>query len=203
MTLSQDANGRTDAAISFLREPLANILESGVEALLLAHWQEVAHDRDVIALRPDWRRYLADEEAGNFIAYTLRRGAHLIGYNAFFLGRNHHYMDHVFAVNDVIYLRPEERGADGLRMIILAEKEIKALGVSKIFYHIKADHALGSPDGDSLTALEGRLELEELLGRPLRDDFFQMGGNTVGAALAALGYSLVEHSWGRLLTGAP
>lgn len=192
------ARTRTNEA-TFAAEPLAGILESGLEALLDAHWAEVAHDKDLIALAPDWDEYLALERSGKFIGYTLRRNGTLIGYNAFFVLRSMHYKAHVFAQNDVIYLRPEERGLDGIALVVNAERALKAMGVTKVFYHTKADAHLGSRSGDSLEAIEHRLELETLLDIDLTDQAFDEADTTLGGALRVLGYGHVENHFGKLL----
>lgn len=187
----------------FAREPLAAMLEDGLEALLRAHWSEVAHDKDVIELDPDWPEYFALEQAGKFVGFSLRRGKNLIGYAGYIVVRSLHYKAHAFAMNDVIYLKPEERGVDGVALILNAERALKTLGATKVFYHAKVDAVLGSPSGDSLEAIEDRLAMEDVgdeFGMTLPETFFyQMGDRTLGGVLSALGYGHVENHWGKLL----
>lgn len=184
--------------IVFAREPLAAMLDSGLEALLRAHWKEVALDQDVIAYNPDWDEYLACEARRSFVAWSLRKDGELIGYNAFFVIRAMHYKDHAFAMNDVIYLKPDERGVEGLAMILLTERDLRDMGVSKAFYHVKTAVMLGTDEGDSLDALEQLQELEERLNMKLPEAIYSTD-HTLGGVLAALGYGHGENHFGKLL----
>lgn len=183
--------------LTFACELLSSLLEDGLEGLLVDHWAEVAHDRELIALNPDWGQYLAEEKAGRFLSYSVHAGTTLVGYSGFFVLRSMHYRDHVFAVNDVIYLRPQERGVDGLALIVNVERDLAKRGVSKVFYHVKNDAVLGSPAGDSLEAIEERLEAEDLLGTEI--DPRALESRTLGGVLGALGYTNIESHYGKLL----
>lgn len=175
----------------------------GLEALQAAHWREVAVDKDKIPLSVDWNRYVATEEAGAFMAFAMSDGDALVGYNAFFTNRHFHYSTTVFAVNDVIYVRPENRGLDGIRFILSAEKELAGLGVRKILYHSKehvffAGATRGSGAIDSLDNLDRLMELEE----EFRVEFphgFGAEDLTFGGLLKMIGYTKEETTWGKLL----
>ena len=179
------------------REPLSGILESGLADLLVAHWGEVAHDRDQINLDPDWDGYLQDEREHRLLAWSARRGGKLVGYNAFFTVRPRHYRANLFAINDVIYLKPGERGAAGVQLIIEVEKALKALGAAKVFYHVKTDAILGQ-HGDSLENVEDLLKVEEATGTSIPDEVLA-SDRTLGAVLRALGYNHIENHFGKLL----
>lgn len=183
------------------REPLSGILESGLADLLRAHWEEVAHDRDQIILDPDWPGYLEDERQHRFLAWSARRAGVLVGYSGFYVVPHRHYRKSLFAVNDVIYLAPQERGAAGVSLIVQVEKALKEMGAAKVFYHVKTDALLGSA-GDSLEAVEDLQELEEVTGVELPDAIYS-SDRTLGAVLLALGYNHVENQFGKLLLGAP
>lgn len=188
--------------MEFAREPLTAILESGLEPLLRAHWSEVAHDKDVIVLNPDWAEYFDQERAGRFVAFSLRDDGDLVGYTAFFIVRSLHYRDHVFAMNDVIYLRPETRGVEGLRMVLRAEAELRKAFVTKVFYHVKADALLGMPEGDSLAAVEAVMAVEQEFDIEI-PDAAAGDDRTLGGVLRALGYRHVENHFGKLLKEKP
>lgn len=192
-------NMATAIELTFAQEPLAGIRESDLDALLRAHHAEVAHDKDVFDLDPDWEEYFRAEAQGRFVAFTLRRGLSLVGYNAFYVIRSMHYRKYAFAVNDVVYLKPEERGLDGLRLLVESEKQLRLMNVAKVFYHVKVDAVLGSPAGDSLEAIEERLELEDMLGVELPDFGMAIGDRTLGGVLESLGYSHFENHFGKLL----
>lgn len=184
--------------VTFAREPLVAMLESGLEDLLRQHWKEVALDQDAIAYNPDWTEYMALEDSRRFFAWSMRKGDELIGYNAFFVVRSMHYKDHAFAMNDVIYLRPDQRGVLGLEMILRTEGELRTMGVSKAFYHVKTAVKLGAENGDSLDALEELQELEERLDVKLPEAMFT-SDRTLGGVLVALGYGHGENHFGKLL----
>ncbi len=183
--------------IVIAREPLSNILESGLAELLVAHWKEVAHDQGEIALDPDWDGYLQDERDHRFIAWSARRDGALVGYNAFFTVRPRHYRANIFAINDVIYLKPGERGAAGVHMIVEVEKALQGLGVTKAFYHVKTDVVLGQV-GDSLEQVEDLMKVEEATGIQLTDEVLATD-RTLGGVLRALGYNHIENHFGKLL----
>lgn len=153
---------------------LDDLLADGFEDLLLAHWEEVATDRDVIPFAPDWERYRMMERNGMFRILAMRHNGRLIGYNGFFIAPNLHYSTSLQAINDVIYVDPTYRGA-GVRLIREAEKRLMELGVQKIHYHVKIAVNIGRD------------------GRPA----------TVGDLLARMGYVHVEQMFAKLLRRSP
>lgn len=181
------------------REPLAGLLDAGLETLLRAHWEEVAHNRESIPLDPDWSGYLEDERSGRFIAWSARKDGKLIGYNAFYVMKHRHYRSTSFAVNDVIFLAKHARGAAGVALVIEVEKELKAMNVAKAFYHAKIDALLGER-GDSLEMIAEINEVEEITGMNLPDAIFS-NDHTLGAVLVALGYLHTENQFGKFLAG--
>lgn len=108
------------------------------EPLLAAHWQEIALNRDLIPLAPDWPAYEALEAAGVLRIFTARDGGRLVGYFAVFVRPHLHYRDTIFAVNDVIYLAPEHRrGWAGPRLIQFAERCLRDDGVTVLAINTK------------------------------------------------------------------
>lgn len=124
--------------LSFAWEPIERLLGEGFEDLLVSHWEEVALEQSIIPLEVDWPRYITMEKAGTLKVLAMRRGARFVGYNAFFISPSMHYRNTLHAVNDVIYVDPEERrGSAGVRLIREADRLLKGLGVVKVVYHIK------------------------------------------------------------------
>jgi hypothetical protein len=173
---------------------------SGLSELLRAHWEEVADDKSVIALNVDWSAYLQMEKAGSFVGFSVRAGTALVGYSGFFVNRSPHYRDHVFALNDVIYLKPAYRGVTGLRLIIETETALADMGVSKILYHTKATALLGNETRDSLSVIEDFLDVEDKYKIRLSDELMA-GAGTLAEVLRGLGYSHAENIMGKLLVG--
>jgi len=101
------------------------------EELIRLHWEEIALNKEVIKLNPDWESYEALEEAGTLKIFTARDGSNLVGYFVVLVGRSLHYKDHIFAENDIIYLHKDYRkGYTGIKLIKFAEKCLKEDGVS-------------------------------------------------------------------------
>ena len=101
------------------------------EELIRLHWEEIALNKEVIKLNPDWESYGALEEAGTLKIFTARNGSNLVGYFVVLVGRSLHYKDHIFAENDIIYLHKDYRkGYTGIKLIKFAEKCLKEDGVS-------------------------------------------------------------------------
>jgi GNAT superfamily N-acetyltransferase len=125
-------------------ESLDRALASGLEDMLVQHWEEVALDRDRFPLVPDWDRYRMLERVGVLRAVSLRTDAGLLGYNVFFVQPTLHYSTSTWAVNDILYLHPDHRkGLAGARLIRGAEPMLATLGVQKVIYHTKLDLYFG------------------------------------------------------------
>ena len=114
-----------------------------LEELITDHWNEVATNKDVIKLDPDWDAYAKLEEMNMLLTLCLFVNDVLVGYSIFIINRALHYRTTAVAFNDVIYLTPKYRqglGGYGIRLIHAAEKHLKSMSVDKITYHIKLDH---------------------------------------------------------------
>lgn len=117
---------------------LQPLLDLGLEDLLIHHWEEVALDQGRIPFDPDWDRLRRAERDGTLKIVAARRGGRLLGYNAFFVMGHMHYRSTLHALNDVIYVDPEERkGGLGLRLVRKSERLLAEIGVVKVFYHTK------------------------------------------------------------------
>lgn len=122
---------------SIQREDLAALRNSVGEVLLYEHWQEVAHYQD-IALEVNWPLYEDAERRGKFRLYTVRNGSEVIGYAAFFVNFNPHYMSSYQAVQDVLYLAPAYRKASiGSHLVAYADSMLRAEGIQVTYQHSK------------------------------------------------------------------
>lgn len=124
-------------------EPVQCLLDEGLEKLLYRHWREVALDQEEVPLDPDWSCIWRMEQQGVFRTAALRRDSKLIGYSAFCIIPHLHHRGTLHALNDVIYVDPQERGAAGVKLIRGCERMLKELGVRKIVYHSKLHLKLG------------------------------------------------------------
>lgn len=128
----------------FIIERLAHV-RADIEPLLEDHYKEVAMYQDKIKLNVDWKAYELLEKNDKLRIMTWRENMELIGYNVFFLNQNAHYQDHLYAVNDIIYVRPDHRGPEVKVFIDACEQAMVDEGVSVITYHMKEQkpfHAL-------------------------------------------------------------
>lgn len=123
--------------ITFQVESFEDTVEE-MKPLFDLHWEEIAIHRDKIKLNPDYEQYALLCEAGALHIVTARDGGKMIGYFISFLQPHLHYLDHTFAINDVLFLLPEYRHTDiGAGMFMYAEEKLKEAGASVIIIHMK------------------------------------------------------------------
>lgn len=116
-----------------------------IEPLLALHWAEIANNRDVVKLNPDWEKYAKIDASGLVTFFTVRDGGRLVGYSLFITFPLLHYKDVITATNDIIFLLPEYRkGTCGTRLIKMCHDELMKSGVDKILWHVKP-HSDWSP----------------------------------------------------------
>jgi len=126
--------------VTYGRESVADI-KADIEGLLSQHWEEIAMYKDKVKLATDWDTYLKMDEDDTFICLAARDEGKLIGYYASFLMPNLHYMNDLFAVNDVLFLHPDYRkGKNAVGLIKYAESFFKDMGASVITIHMKVSN---------------------------------------------------------------
>ena len=103
-------------------------------ALFVKHWQEVALNHETVPLDIAYDRYDALADAGALHILTVRKHSTLIGYHVAIVSGHLHYAGTLHGITDVYWIAPEHRaGRTGLRMFQAVERELKALGVKKLF----------------------------------------------------------------------
>lgn len=123
--------------VNYQQEFLVQV-ENEARPLLEEHWQEIALNKEKIRLNPDWERYHCLEDEGLLKIFTAREEGKLVGYFVVVASKGLHYKDHVFAVNDIIYLHPDYRkGRTGIKLIQFAEKCLQQDGVSVLTINTK------------------------------------------------------------------
>ena len=106
--------------------------------LVVEHWEEIAVNKDKVLLNPDIQKYIDLNEMGILDVYTARDGGKLIGYFVTMKSPHLHYQDHVFAMNDIIYVDPAYRKSTvAYRLVKFAEADLKAQGVSVLMINMK------------------------------------------------------------------
>lgn len=196
----------TDLKIAW--EPLDTLLDEGIEDLVRAEWEEVSVDRERMPLALDWDEYRKLEELHMFRCLGCRRDDKLIGFSSFVLLKGHmHYKMTPHALNDAIYVSPTERGITGIRLLLEAERQIRALyapGIVRVLYYSKDDIVFGRRATDAgLDSLDAAAEVIALM-----DEFDvelpQMDPPTTGSLgdlLAYIGYKRFETAYGKFIGG--
>lgn len=118
-----------------------NIEES--KALTKEHWKEIAHYED-IPLDPDYDQYVQLEEIGftRFFVARDNSGA-MVGYALYFIRPHIHYKSSLQSVQDIIFIKKENRGKGG-SFIMWIDEKLRAEGVQVTYHHIKKAHNWGA-----------------------------------------------------------
>ena len=104
-----------------------------IKSLINQAWEEVGHGSlEDKPPRPNWDTYRKLEVAGKVTALTVRDAGGLVGYCTLFFSEALHHLSAKKAYTDSLYLRPEHRGMNGIRLIQEAEKVAKRRGVSEL-----------------------------------------------------------------------
>ena len=115
-----------------------------IKPLLDEHWKEIALHQDDIKLEPNWNSYSRMAEQGALRVYTARKNGKLVGYFVVFVLPSMHYMRHLFANNDILFLKKSERkGTTGIRLIKFAVQELTNEGVTLINVNVKKSQDFG------------------------------------------------------------
>lgn len=105
------------------------------------HYDEIATDKEVKPLDPDFDRYLALEDQGMLRIFTARENGQLIGYFVSLVHTHLHYQQTMMALNDIMYVTPGHRGSTvGYRLMKMAMADLKNLGADVLIIHMKCDY---------------------------------------------------------------
>ena len=103
--------------------------QNDAQELLKQDWDEIAHNKDMRKLDPDWAIYEFLEKQGQLYIFTCRDGLKLVGYFLVIITPNLHSKGDTLAVTDVIYLDKKYRsGLLGYKLFLFAESCIKEDG---------------------------------------------------------------------------
>lgn len=102
--------------------------------MLERHWHEVALNHAAVPLDIDEAAYRRCDEAGALHIVTARQEKKLVGYHVAIVSTHLHYASTLHGITDVYWIAPENRhGTTAARMFQHVEKELKTLGVKKLF----------------------------------------------------------------------
>lgn len=125
----------------FARESAGEVADE-IRSLMLAHWVEVGHYRD-LKPDPDIERFHQLEAAGVLRIYTAR-GEHvarspLCGYAIYLLSTDLLFRQLITAQAVALYLHPDyRRGATGAQFIRWSEAQMQAEGACMFLQSLKA-----------------------------------------------------------------
>lgn len=126
--------------ITFQEEPWASV-RGDVSALWRQHYDEIAEDKDLVPLDPDWDKYDALAHLGKLVIVTARRERELVGYVFSVVDTHLHYKSTLFSMSDIYWLRPSCRGGrTAWRLFEHTERVLADRGVMKMLSNTKLAH---------------------------------------------------------------
>lgn len=134
--------GSTRLAYDFSRVAISDLWDEAQELIRANHDETGALPARYFA--PEKAAYEDIERRGVAIAFAMRFHGRLAGYAVFFVLAHLHYPKIVMAYQDVLYVRPEDRGPQVLDFIGYQDRELEALGVQAILRHVKPHRDYGN-----------------------------------------------------------
>ena len=125
------------AATDIRLSSIAEMREHGGE-LFRQHWDEIALNRGLMVLDPDWRRYELLEECGHLLCLAAWDGDVLAGYSVTIITAHPHYRHLVCANNDVLFVaKPYRLGRLGTQLIEATANHVRERGARLLLWHAK------------------------------------------------------------------
>lgn len=108
------------------------------DGLFRLHYDEVARNKRVMVLDPDWPKYEALAAAGMLVILGAFDGDALVGYSASFLATHPHYRGLLIGQNDALFVLKERRaGRVGVELIRETERVCMEHGARLMLWHAK------------------------------------------------------------------
>lgn len=118
-------------------------MQSLASDLFADHWDEIAKNKQVMILNPDWDAYRLLESQGKLLVLAAFIDGKMVGYSANIVARHLHYFDLVVCNNDILFVHKDHRASPiGLRLIKETEKMAKQAGAQMMLWHAKERTAL-------------------------------------------------------------
>lgn len=112
-------------------------------ALFASHYEELATNKKLMKLDPDWDVYYKMESLKKILIIAAFEGNKIVGYSVNLLSNNLHYKDLFMCQNDILYIHPDYRkGRAGYQLIKETERQASELGCRFMLWHAKKDTAL-------------------------------------------------------------
>lgn len=115
-----------------------------LQNLIQLHYQELATDKELMVLDPDWDKYKTLEQQSKlFTLLVYTKDGELVGYSSNVVDSSIHYKQLILSTNDVIFLHKDHRGlALGLELIAQTEAVAYLHGADAQAWHSKPDTPL-------------------------------------------------------------
>lgn len=111
-----------------------------LKRIIPLHYEELALNKDKVPLDPQWDKYAQAESCGELFFVALRDTGELAGYFIGFVGPGLHYATCLTCIQDIFYVKPDERGAAAGKVLFdFVESQLKQRGVQRIITNSK-DH---------------------------------------------------------------
>lgn len=114
-----------------------------LEPLLLAHWEEVAIEKETVPLDINWGAYMTLDGMGLLVGITARDEGKLAGYASYILTRHMHYNLKVADCGPFFLHHNYRKGLAGVNLFRAAEKILKDMGVQRVVHKVKLSHDVG------------------------------------------------------------
>ena len=109
-----------------------------VGSLFEEHYEEIALNKKVMVLKPNWDVYYKAEELGTMFMFLAMKGDECLGYSLNFVINHLHYADLDYCQNDILFVQKEHRNSRlGLKLMKATENHAKSLGCKLMLWHCK------------------------------------------------------------------
>ena len=113
------------------------------DPLFEEHYEEIARNKQVMKLKPNYQLYEALNSTGWLFIYVAMRDDVCIGYSMNIMMHHLHYADLRIAQNDILFVKKEFRGGRlGLRLLKATEDHARSEGCKLMLWHAKENTAL-------------------------------------------------------------
>tara|TARA_B000000557_G_C20752937_1_gene433821 strand:- start:539 stop:1048 length:510 start_codon:yes stop_codon:yes gene_type:complete len=114
-----------------------------LDLLFLEHYEEIARNKEIMKLKPNYPMYYATEKVGALFIHVAMQNDVFVGYSINFVSNHFHYADLKYCQNDVLFIKKEFRGGRvGLKLMKVTEQHAKSLGCKLMLWHCKENTPL-------------------------------------------------------------